>query len=393
MFRPFRRLRKVVDAVGHSHDALGRFGTGGSKKDPNAEKTPRQRAEDSHTDHDTGAVDHEAAIADRMSNGEFDPLETDERHAVFMIGGGGSGKGGSVTRYYVGNLHKKDKEGATPMKRHAPQPGFHSDRVIDSDAIKAKMPLYSFKTGVHPSIDDEEDARPEHSGLYGPSGPKNAAELARYSPQEQAAMQKWIQDNTGFQSAEDFIRNNPDPDIQAQNADGRAQNYGGGLTHELSSYIAKKKLRDALADPQGKSFVYDSTGSANYADRAREAMAAGYHVIFHHVNTPREVAHYRNQGRARTVDPDLLNGTHEKVQRIVPGLAQFVKAAQAAGGRINWRKETPWDKSELQDARDAGFTEKGPPQGYVSPKKLEARQRKAAERAAKPTAKRRQSVA
>jgi len=242
--------------------------------------------------------------------------------AIFIMGGGGSGKG-STTKSYV--------------KRY----GIQEKDVIDSDAIKKEIPTFANKVDEH--------------GLYGPSGPKSLAEFAKYTPDVQARTEAWVKANTEFKSVADFAK---------------AVDISGGMTHELSSYVAKSRLADALNDGK-RSFIYDSVGNKNYVQSYKDAegdthpswsdqaMAKGLAVTIHHVYAPREVALKRNDGRDRTVPEKQLLGTHDKADLIAPIIRAGVKAAQAQGKPITFRHTNAFTIKNLREARALGYTRIG----------------------------------
>jgi hypothetical protein len=359
----------------HEHESKGAQGK---------PETPREKIMREHTDPETRALDGDSAIADRKRQGFLPVSSTLKRKAIFMIGGGGVGKGGVVKESYTGNegdtYHRDNGDGTATEetiapgheKYIAPKPGFEHAPIFDSDAEKARNPLYSHEKGEHPS-----GARgPEHAGKYGPSGPTSWAELQQYPEHERAALDEHIQRSTGFRDARDFANHViKDPyekghpkEGQPRNEDGRGEDFGGGLTHEISSHVVKQRLQNALRDPNHGSFIYDSTGSANYKKWAQDAMDNGYDVEFNHADAPREVAHHRNADRKRTVPEPMLNGTHDKVASILPGLKQFAEEGHAKGLPIDFKHTPTYTDEDLAHARRLGFTEKGAPKGYVAPK-------------------------
>lgn len=347
-------------------------------------QTDRERIEDEHTNPETGAVDHDAAVSDRKRQGFLPPSSTLRRKAVFMIGGGGVGKGGVVEDYTgnEGKTHHRDNGDGTYTKEiigpghekfKAYQPGFKDAPVFDSDAEKKNNPMFSHEEGKHPSG----STGPLHAGRYGPSGPKSWKELEAYPEEERAALDAYIQRATGFRDARDFANNvikepyGKDHPLagKPRNEDGKGEDFGGGLTHEISSHVVKERLKNAIRNPDHGSFVYDSTGSDSYKDWAQQAMANGYDVEFNEAQAPREVAHMRNADRERTVPEEQLNSTHDKVARIAPGLKEFALAAKEAGLPIDYKESPTSTAEDLAEAHRKGFTATGAPKGYVSDKK------------------------
>jgi hypothetical protein len=200
-----------------------------------------------------------------------------------MMGGGASGKGHAVDQHYQGMKH------------------------IDPDAVKATEPMYT------PKVDSE--------GKYGPSGPRNAEQYAEYPQDVREAQEAWIKANTPFSSPAEFA-------AEYLKTPGK---FGGGLTHELSSYIGKSELEKSLED-HTKSFVFDSAGNKNYMANALRAKSLGYDVTFHHVYMPVEQAVKGNSLRTRSIPEDLLRATHARAAEVVPILRTF-----ARDNNIRWR--------------------------------------------------------
>jgi hypothetical protein len=331
---------------------------------------PGEKIEREHTNPKTRATDSDASVADRKRQGDLSPASTLKRKAIFMIGGGGVGKGGVVEHDYTGNEGKthtrEDGTEETIKPGHekyiAPQPGFENAPVFDSDAEKKLNPLFTHEV--------------DEKGMFGPSGPKSFSELQQYPPDMQEALDRHIQRQTGFRDARDFANHViKDPyekghpnEGKPRNEDGRGEDFGGGITHEISSHVVKERLQNALRNKDHGSFIYDSTGSDKYKDWAHQAMENGYDVEFHHADAPREVAHMRNAHRERTVPEHLLNGTHDKVGKILPGLKEFAEKGHAAGLPIDFKTTKTYKDHDLARARQLGFTETGAAPGYVAPK-------------------------
>jgi hypothetical protein len=356
-------------------------------------RTERQRIEDKHTHPESGAVNYDRSIAERRRTGDLPVLDPSRPTGVFTIGGGAVGKG-SVVEDYVGNGGQQRKDGTTYEAGDgrdddpfvAPQPGFHPSRVFDSDAEKKKNPLYSDKKG---ETRDHEAA--SASDMYGPSGPKTGADLARYTPEQIEAVHAHVRAATKYKDAHDFARStitgprNPEAAARGDMSHGHFNDgtnpdteFDGGLTHELSSHVVKNKLADAIAHPENGSFVYDSVGNIKYGDWANQALDNGYNVDFaeatdHLGNVANPaVAQYRNQGRERTVDPAALAATHAKAALISPKLRAFAASEGAKGRRITHVPKATMNAPDIEEALNAGMTPDGPPKGFVHPKKAAA---------------------
>lgn len=364
------------DDSGHEHAADGKFtGHGGSAvqtqggREASESEGPLKSAKDVYADHTDakGTTDTDGAVAETMRRGLYPPTQTNSRKAVFIAGGGGSGKGGVVKEHYIGTEHgerDQNKNAVVPghAKFKAPEPGFEHQIVFDSDREKKKNPLYSNKPGFHPSQKDGESEDPRHAGMYGPSGPSSFEELAKYPKHEQQAVRDHVQQALGM-SLEDFAKHPGVAKENAKNAEkGVKSDFGGGLTHEVSSAVTKGNLARALASPDHPSFVYDSVGSEDYKDWMKQAKEAGYDPVFHSVEVPREVAQHRNAKRARSVDTERLAGTHDKAEKVIPSVRSWIHEDGPEGGArygIEDRKSEPYDHHELEAARYHGFTTRG----------------------------------
>jgi predicted kinase len=212
-----------------------------------------------------------------------------QKEAVFMIGGSGSGKGGVIAANYDEHYH------------------------MDPDTVKKSIPLYSDK------VDEQ--------GAHGPGGPVTYDHYMEYSASERAETEKWVQEHTPYRSVQDFAATA----LNDHNPNGSYHSLGSGLTHELSSAVAKASLLQEIVG--GKhNFVYDSTGSKNYEKWADVAQRYGYHVAFHQVFLPQRIAEERNLTRERTVPAEVLRDTHDKARSILPGLK-----AWASNHNVEWR--------------------------------------------------------
>lgn len=252
--------------------------------------------------------------------------------AVFVLGASRSGKG-------TFGKHYTDEDGPYRIPK---------DHWIDSDKVKATMPLYSGKVGIKPG---EEEPSPDAEGKYGPSGPKTWDEyVTKYSPEERQKMEDFIRENLPYKSSRDFAQGwLPD-----SNADGQGKNFDGGLTHEVSSAIAKNRKDQAIA--HGESFVYDSTGSAQYPEWADQALKNGYEVHFRQAVAPDEVRYWRNATKvSRSPDPTVLASTKAKVDKIVPAIRSYVDERAAAGYPVSFRATNTFTKREHEKAVQGGY--------------------------------------
>jgi hypothetical protein len=210
--------------------------------------------------------------------------------AVFMLGGSASGKGGVIAANYAEHYH------------------------MDPDTVKASIPLYT------PKVDA--------GGTHGPSGPMTYDEYQDYPEREKAATEQWVRDNTPYSSVQDFAQNV----LSDHNPNGGFSNFGGGLTHELSSAVAKAALVQEVTNSSPRNWIYDATGSNNYRTWADMAQQAGYKTVFHQVYLPQDIAQARNATRDRSVPDAVLAQSHAKVRDIVPGLRSW-----AANHGVEWR--------------------------------------------------------
>jgi hypothetical protein len=118
---------------------------------------------------------------------------------------------------------------------------------------------------------------------------------------------------------------------------GETEKFGGGLTHEISSYMAKADLNATIAAGD-HSFIYDSTGSRAIIDTyGPRALANGMHVDIHQMATPIEAAIAHNATRSRSVAPEILQSTHAKVAAIVPIIQEWVRTQKLGGEDVTFR--------------------------------------------------------
>jgi hypothetical protein len=315
--KSFAYLVKVKDASGHEHGADGKFTSGGAGSTSHSEKPAAKPYPVRTLNRDVDLPEHLHEAVD------------DRPHAIFLLGGAGSGKG-AVLSLYTGRVNKHGEE---TEPAHA---GFSRERVIDPDELKRTNPIYDAKS---------------------PGGPRTSAELAKLPAAKIKALNDYIEQSSGgkWKNADDFagdVITHPD----ASKGEGV---YGGGIVHELSSHYAKKKLKDFIASPHKGSFVFDSIGSKKHAMAARDALRNGYRVTFHHVSTPMEIAQMRNAKRARTVDPGTLAGTHRKLHEALPMLRDFITDRHGRGQAIHHHVTENWTQDELDHARGAGWTPEG----------------------------------
>lgn len=254
--------------------------------------------------------------------------------AIFLMGGSASGKGRLAQRY-------------------AKEYGIKN--VINCDHIKEAFPLFTGKP---------------INGKYGTSGPKTYQELIEnYTPEEVANVNEYIRDHTPFSDVHEFAQRqfgDPDKFYEDNNP------ASGGLTHEVSSYIAKQQLAGAL--DSGKSFVYDSTGNGSYYPIwAGKAADAGMAVTIAQAYVPREVAHMNDDARGANADPGDLTGrtvgsavlmsTHDKVDAMAPVMAAWATGARAAGQDVTFTRDDTYTPEMLARARELGYTYSSRPTG------------------------------
>jgi predicted kinase len=248
--------------------------------------------------------------------------------AVFSLGGAAVGKSATIQQLYIGTAHlRPEQRKDAPLKR--PRPGFSPRRHYDPDQYKHEIgPMYS----------DAADA----SGLYGPSGPRDRAEFELYPPAAQAAAREFIV-SLGFASVQDFADNAIPPPKDAE--------FGGGLTHEASSFIAAANLEGQIAAGLGAgSFVWDAVGNeARYKRWIDASLDAGFEVHLLYVECPLAVALRRASRRARKVTPDIVRSTHLKAKTAFRGLVSWVER-HPLGERIHLLTVNTSDDAELAQA-------------------------------------------
>jgi hypothetical protein len=257
---------------------------------------------------DANGADHGAdgkftsgAAAGRKSEGA-------KAHAVFTLGGPGSGKGSLAAAY---------------AKKYG------IDKVIDADHIKKSIPGYSDKFGVNG---------------FGPSGARNQKHLDEYPKETRDALEATIKSH-GFAGFEDF----------SKHLLGNGKTFGGGITHELSRHISLKLLNNALNS--GESFVYDSVGGArNHPKYAERARAAGMHVHIAHAKVPREVALMHNDDRPRTIPIDLALTSHGNADHAAGVLKAEAEKHPENTDFTTYHMSTPAD---LKAAKARGYTPRG----------------------------------
>jgi hypothetical protein len=313
-------LKNVKDESGHEHGNDGKFVSTGGTSD-----APQKPGKGNGTNQ---AQPYKKVTLRRETDLPSHIADTSKPHAVFLSGGGGSGKGG-VAALLVGG--KVPGVGVMPPLDSR----FDPSRVTNSDHIKAEIPGY-----------DKDN----------PSGAMSLDEYHAMPQETRDGIDRWIQEQSGgrLKSAEDFRAAHIKPDFKSQEG-----HFGGGLVHELSSHYAKERLAHAIAHPEEGSFVYDAVGSRKHIRAMKEALKSGYQVTLHHVSAPREVAHFRNDQRPRTVETGRLNGTHDKIEDALPALRTFVARARKLGYPIHFHSTNTVDPSELKYAQSLGYTPTG----------------------------------
>lgn len=316
-------ITKVKDNSGHEHGNDGKFSaTPGGGAAPEREK-PKQKKLRRETD-----------LPSHVTHGHI----SEKPHAIFLLGGGGSGKG-AVRALYVGKTDKEGNETSPAM------PGFSRDRVVDPDEEKKRIPIFT------PEVDE--------NGLYGPSGPKSPQDLyTKYPRHKVDELNAFINQTTGgkFRNVDEWRDSAIGDRWDPEKGEGP---FGGGLTHEIGSYIAKQRLKHHLENPHEGSFVWDAVGGEGHVPAAEAAVKAGYRVTFHHVNTPVEVAQMRNAERDRKVAEDALHGTHKKLHSHLPRFRSQVAGWQNAGAPAHFHSTDNWTLDELGHALGAGWTPHG----------------------------------
>ena len=258
------------------------------------------------------------------------PGDKEAPRIVFSLGGGGSGKSTLPDRWKA----------------------YGVKNFISSDDIKHSMPLYSYRPGQKPGASKSMPNPARTTTMYGPSGPRNEADYMQYSPKERAAMESYIQENTPFSGSKEFGQYMA---IAHPEYTTNGDTYGGGLTHEISSYMSKQQLNTAIENKQ--SAFYDSTG-ASILEHADAALAQGMHVSIHSMNTETVVAQYRNgELRDRTVDHKAIYATHLRVAQAKPAILAWVSANAHRGASFHEVKGNT--EADVVQAVAAGYNAMG----------------------------------
>lgn len=262
--------------------------------------------------------------------------------ATLIIGGTGVGKGKIVDRLMANG-------------------GIPQSSVLNSDHVKNTMD-HAKGLGLYTEA-------PTEDGKYGASGPRTRTELhQRYSPEEIASVDKWVQQNTKYANIDDFAKNNFSS----------MEKYGGGLTHELSSYKNYDTLRQHLTpghELSGRSFILDSTGNADkYLHYINQARAMGMNILIQQAYAPRAVGFFRNfELRPRSVALEHAIEAHDKADLAGRVLSKYIEGERHSGKTdIRFRKENTFNDAQLKQAHDAGYTDTSIPErnaaGRLNPK-------------------------
>lgn len=244
--------------------------------------------------------------------------------AVFVLGGSASGKSATVQSEFVGTAGVENTNALIE-----PAAGFTRERWFDSDRIKRMTPLYTDEAG-----DEESRRRFGRDGLGGPSGPRTLYEYGKYPDSARKELERFLQDRAGFGSVEEFISAWFDDED-----DHDPNDIGGGLTHELSKYLAQALLEDALAEehPQ-QSVVWDACGRAeNYIYWIQMALEHGYEVEVVYVYCPLDVALDRAGKRQRRLDPAIVRDTHRRAAEAARALEVAAADLASEGYPVRYR--------------------------------------------------------
>jgi len=324
------RVKKIRDASGHEHsESDGKFtgpgGGGSAAAKPTKEKPAHAKVK--------GQFRADDGKASSQAPARGVTAEKIRKHLILVLGGPGSGKG-AIRKAYEGYLE-----------------GLQS---VDPDALKMANPLYSHRNGWKPGSTKKDFTEAEDATHFGPSGPRSADDLAKYSPEDQEAVEKFIREKTPFKSSKEFA--------QKFLHDPTGKYFGGGLTHELSSYMATAKMDQLLDEDDGqhRNILYDAVGNeAKYKDWAERALANGHAVTFHHVRVPTHVAQMRNSTRERTVDPAIVSAGHKKAGATAAGLEAYTRDLRREHLPVNFASSYATNKQQAKDAADQGWTDHG----------------------------------
>jgi hypothetical protein len=185
-------------------------------------------------------------------------------------------------------------------------------------------------------------------GLHGPSGPVDMDGFRCYPLAEQTYAREYIM-SFGFSSVEEFGRLAiPGP---------KKNLFGGGLTHEASSFIAAANLEGQIgAGPWAGSFVWDAVGNpGRYKRWIDRSLAEGFERIeILHVSCPLPVAQWRAAKRKRRVIPEIVSQTHAKAEATATELLSWVDAHPRSAQIHLIHMETS-NAGERKKARAAGY--------------------------------------
>ena len=186
-------------------------------------------------------------------------------------------------------------------------------------------------------------------GLHGPSGPLDMAGFRAYPPHEQAIAREYIC-SLGFSSVEEFG--------QLAILPPKEHFFGGGLTHEASSFIASANLDGQIAaGPHAGSFVWDAVGNAGrYKLWINRSLAEEFDIEVLYVSCPIPVALRRAATRPRRVTADIVRGTHAKATAAARDLLSWIDEHPLAV-KIRFSAIQTSDSAELEQALVEGYGE------------------------------------
>ena len=263
--------------------------------------------------------------------------------AVFVLGGAASGKTAVIRERYIGTL---DVYPDGDPKAIPPQDAFSNDRRYDADDYKTLNPMFTPAGG-----DEESIAKFGLPDLGGPSGPKTIEEFRRYPADAQAKVEAMI-DDLGFDSIEAFAR-----EIILTDTDTHIH-FGGGLTHELSKFMAAAAFEGQLEiGPAGGSVVWDATGNTErYSYWIELALERGFDVEIIYVTCPLNVALRRAAQRTRRVPEHEVRRTHDKAALVADAL-ELMAGDHPKNFRITFETVPTSSPGEETEASAAGFGE------------------------------------
>jgi hypothetical protein len=263
--------------------------------------------------------------------------------AVFVLGGAASGKTAVIRERYVGTADVYDTDDS---RAQPPRGDFSPDRRFDPDAYKATLPTYTLAPG-----DEQARAKFGSSDLGGPSGPIDLTELGRYPREVQGAIVEIVGD-LGFDSLAEFAR------VVIMDKDEEPVHFGGGLTHELSKFMASAALEGQLQQgPEGGSIVWDATGNTErYCYWIEMALELGFEVDIVYVRCPLPVALMRAEKRARKVNREDVIRTHSKAAKAANEL-EIMAGEHPASDRITFEQISTSSPGEEAEALEGGYGE------------------------------------